>query len=59
MYVAAALAVLTKGLIGIVIPGLVIGAWIAVTGRWRILKEARLITRLIDFSSLLPRRGTC
>ncbi len=49
MYVAAALAVLTKGLIGMVIPGLVIGVWILFTKRWRILAEARLLTGLIVF----------
>jgi len=47
MYVAAALAVMSKGLIGIVIPGMVIGAWIIITKRWYILKEARLFTGLI------------
>jgi len=49
MYIAAAAAVMTKGLIGIVIPGLVIGAWIAITGRWRILKEVRLFSGLVLF----------
>lgn len=49
MYPAAALAVLAKGLIGMVIPGLVIGAWILATKQWRILREARLITGLIIF----------
>jgi len=36
----AALAVLEKGLIGIVIPGLVIGTWILLFGEWSILKTA-------------------
>jgi len=49
MYMAAAAAVMTKGLIGIVIPGLVIGAWIAITGHWRILKEVRLFSGLALF----------
>jgi 4-amino-4-deoxy-L-arabinose transferase-like glycosyltransferase len=49
MYIAAALAVMSKGLICIVIPGIVIGAWIALTGNWRILREARLIPGLILF----------
>jgi 4-amino-4-deoxy-L-arabinose transferase-like glycosyltransferase len=31
----AALAVLTKGLIGIVFPSLIIGLWIAIQGEWR------------------------
>ena len=38
-YAAIALAVLTKGLIGVVIPGLVIGAWIVLIGEWRLLRE--------------------
>ncbi len=37
-YVAAALAVLAKGLIGVVIPGLVIGAWWLVRRRWSALR---------------------
>jgi len=49
MYVAAALAVLSKGLIGMVIPGLVIGTWILATQNWRILREAKLIPGLIIF----------
>jgi 4-amino-4-deoxy-L-arabinose transferase-like glycosyltransferase len=49
MYIAAALAVLTKGLIGIVLPGLIIGAWIALTGQWRLLREARLPTGTLLF----------
>ncbi|MDE3015437.1 MAG: glycosyltransferase family 39 protein [Pseudomonadota bacterium] len=49
MYPAAALAVLSKGLIGMVIPGLVISAWIATTKSWRILREARLFTGLVIF----------
>lgn len=34
-YVAAALAVLAKGLIGMVLPGLVVTAWLLSGGRWR------------------------
>lgn len=49
MYVSAALATLTKGLIGIVIPGMIIGLWIVLTGRWKLLKEVRLIPGLIVF----------
>lgn len=46
-YVSMALAVLTKGLIGIFIPALVIGAWIALLGEWRLLREIHLHTGLI------------
>ncbi len=42
-YALAALATLTKGLIGVVIPGLVIGAWIAVMGNWRELRHLALV----------------
>src|SRR2546428_8346055 len=38
----AALAVLEKGLIGIVIPGLVIGTWILLVGEWSILRTLYL-----------------
>jgi len=52
MYVASALAMMTKGLIGIVIPGMVIGAWIATGNRWHILKEAQLIKGSIIFLAI-------
>ncbi len=41
-YVSCALAVLTKGLIGIVIPGMIIGAWIIILGEWRVLRTIYL-----------------
>jgi 4-amino-4-deoxy-L-arabinose transferase-like glycosyltransferase len=49
MYVAAAAATLTKGLIGIVFPGLVIGTWIVLTWNWRLLLEVRLASGLLVF----------
>lgn len=52
MYVAAAGAVLTKGLIGMLLPGLVVLVWLALTGRWSLLKEARLVTGTILFLAL-------
>ncbi|WP_129127135.1 glycosyltransferase family 39 protein [Geomonas oryzae] len=48
-YLFAALAVLAKGLIGIVLPGAVIFWHIALTRRWRILKEMRLPTGIMLF----------
>ncbi len=48
-YVFSALAVLTKGLIGIVIPGMIIGVWIMVLGEWRLLKSLYLPTGLVLF----------
>lgn len=53
MYAAAALAVMTKGLIGIVIPGLVIGSWIIFTNNWKILKEARLFSGALLFLAIV------
>ena len=43
-YVSMALAVLAKGLIGIVLPGAVIFLYIVFTRRWRLLGEMRLIS---------------
>jgi 4-amino-4-deoxy-L-arabinose transferase-like glycosyltransferase len=48
-YVFSALAVLTKGLIGILIPGMVIGAWIVLLGEWRVLRTMHLPTGLVLF----------
>lgn len=41
-FVFAALATLTKGLIGIVIPAVVIGSWMALVNEWRILRTMSL-----------------
>lgn len=48
-YAFSALAVLTKGLIGMFIPGMVIGAWIIILGEWRVLKTMYLPTGLALF----------
>lgn len=48
-YLFAALTVLAKGLIGIVLPGAVIFLYLAVTGRWRVLREMKLVTGSILF----------
>jgi len=48
-YAFSALAVLTKGLIGILIPGMVVGAWIMILGEWRVLKTVYLPTGLALF----------
>lgn len=52
MYGFAALAMLTKGLIGIVIPALVIGGWIVLTNNWKILKSARLFMGFLLFLAI-------
>lgn len=49
MYGAAALATLTKGLIGILIPAMIIGSWIALSNRWKLLLSVRLILGLVLF----------
>jgi 4-amino-4-deoxy-L-arabinose transferase-like glycosyltransferase len=43
-YVCAALAVLAKGLIGIVFPGAIVFIYLLLTRRWRLLREMRLPT---------------
>jgi 4-amino-4-deoxy-L-arabinose transferase-like glycosyltransferase len=48
-YAFAALAVLTKGLIGIIIPAMVIGAWILLLNDWRMLKLLYLPSGLALF----------
>lgn len=42
-YVFCGLAVLTKGLIGIVIPAMIIGSWILILNRWQIFKNIHII----------------
>ena len=44
LYLSMALAVLAKGLIGIVLPGAVVFLYLLSTRRWRILLEMRLIS---------------
>jgi 4-amino-4-deoxy-L-arabinose transferase-like glycosyltransferase len=48
-YACAALATLAKGLIGMVIPALVIGAWILILNEWRLLKSIYLPSGLVLF----------
>ncbi len=51
-YLFAALAVLAKGLIGMVLPGGVIFFHLLLTRRWRLLREMRLPTGLLLFFSV-------
>ncbi len=51
-YFFAALAFLTKGLIGIVFPALIIGPWILILNRWGILKKMQLLLGLSIFTAL-------
>ena len=48
-YLCAALAVLAKGLIGIVFPGAIIFLYLLFTRRWRLLKEMHLLTGMLLF----------
>jgi len=48
-YAFAALATLTKGLIGIVFPGMIIFSWMLVTGEWRVLRTMYLPSGLALF----------
>lgn len=43
-YSFAGLAILTKGLIGIAFPTMIIGAWILITNQWSLIKSMRLPT---------------
>ena len=44
VFLAAALAVLAKGLIGVVIPGAVVFLYLLVTNQWRILRQVPWVT---------------
>lgn len=46
---AAALAVLTKGLIGLVFPGLIICTWILLTKQWRLLTRIPFVRCIVIF----------
>ena len=48
-YVFAGLAALTKGLIGIAFPVMIIGAWIILLNRWKILTKMRLFSGMCIF----------
>jgi 4-amino-4-deoxy-L-arabinose transferase-like glycosyltransferase len=43
-YLALALATLTKGLIGIVIPGMILVVWMVLVGEWDLLRRMRLVS---------------
>ncbi len=48
-FVFAALATLTKGLIGIVLPGLIVGLWVLLLNEWEILKSIYLRSGILIF----------
>jgi 4-amino-4-deoxy-L-arabinose transferase-like glycosyltransferase len=43
LYFAIAMAVLSKGPVGLILPGLVALVWIALESRWQVLREMRLV----------------
>jgi 4-amino-4-deoxy-L-arabinose transferase-like glycosyltransferase len=49
MYAFSALAVLTKGLVGIVFPGMIIAIWIIACNQWRILKDLYIPSGIFIF----------
>ncbi|MHB8471734.1 MAG: phospholipid carrier-dependent glycosyltransferase [Gammaproteobacteria bacterium] len=48
-YILMALATLTKGLIGIILPGMVIFVWLALYNEWRLLKTLYIPSGLLLF----------
>ena len=52
-YASAALAFLTKGLIGFVFPIMIIGTWVLLTKQWRVLKKIYFIPGLILIMSIV------
>jgi 4-amino-4-deoxy-L-arabinose transferase-like glycosyltransferase len=51
-YVFAGIAALTKGLIGIAFPGMIIGIWIILSGRWDTFKKMHLFLGLSLFTAI-------
>jgi 4-amino-4-deoxy-L-arabinose transferase-like glycosyltransferase len=49
MFACAAMAVLTKGLVGIIFPGMVVFLWLCLTNNWRQLKTYSLISGTLVF----------
>lgn len=52
-YVCAALAFLTKGMIGIAFPSLIAGSWIVLLWRWDLLKKIHLLAGITLFILLV------
>lgn len=46
-YACIGLGILTKGLIGIIFPGMIFFLWLLITHQWRLLKQARIITGML------------
>ena len=52
-FIAAAGAMMTKGLIGIVFPGVIAGLWFLIFQRWRMLTQLHFISGLLIFIALV------
>lgn len=52
-YIFAALAVLTKGLVGVIFPGMVIFAWMLLSKRFSLLKSIYLPTGILLFLAII------
>lgn len=48
-YMLAGMAVLTKGLIGIIFPILIIGIWVLLSNQWRLLRQCYLPSGILIF----------
>lgn len=54
-YLAVALATLAKGIIGFLLPGMIVALFVALTGRWRLLREMHLLPgSLLAGATVLP-----
>jgi 4-amino-4-deoxy-L-arabinose transferase-like glycosyltransferase len=51
-YVFCGLAALTKGLIGIVFPAIIVGLWVVLLNRWSVLKRMSLATGIVIFIAI-------
>jgi len=52
-YIFCSLATLTKGMIGILFPAIITGAWIIGSNRWATLKKMHLLTGILLFLSIV------
>src|SRR5512147_1469792 len=49
LYVALGAATLTKGLVGLVVPGMIFFSYLLLSNRWRVLGKIRLLTGVVLF----------
>ncbi len=51
-YACLALAVLTKGLVGLILPGIIIGSWLLILNQWRLIKSFYIPTGILVFIAI-------